>query len=145
MTKLLVALGLSAALSTAAGAASSSRSANQPDLMRRQAIERADSLFDTFDINRDGIISRAEADQVGMKLLELRVTTGKDPAPGIGGHTRRFLERAFAGAESVTRQQFEQAMLAHFDQMDLNHDGVVTAAERERARAQRLPESGLAQ
>jgi hypothetical protein len=31
----------------------------------------------------------------------------------------------------VTEQQFEQAFLAHFDQMDANHDGILTAAERD--------------
>jgi hypothetical protein len=34
----------------------------------------------------------------------------------------------------VTKEQFEGAMLAHFDQMDANHDGILTAAEREGAR-----------
>jgi len=33
-------------------------------------------------------------------------------------------------------------MLAHFDQMDLNHDGVVTADERQQARGQRRQERG---
>jgi len=30
----------------------------------------------------------------------------------------------------VDRRQFEQAMVAHFDQMDSNHDGLLSVAER---------------
>jgi hypothetical protein len=41
----------------------------------------------------------------------------------------------FAGAQSITLQQAETQALAHFDAMDLNHDGKVSAAEREQARA----------
>ncbi|MFL6725557.1 MAG: hypothetical protein ACJ8FS_03455 [Sphingomicrobium sp.] len=67
-------------------------------------------------------------------MLLLRASTGRDVAPGIGGHTLRFLERRFAGLQAVTRQQFEDAFLAHFDQMDVDHDGILTAAEREHAR-----------
>jgi hypothetical protein len=58
-------------------------------------------------------------------------------APGIGGHTARYLEHRFAGARSITREQFQRGMLAHFDQMDLNRDGVLTADEREQVGAAR--------
>jgi len=106
----------------------------QPDLTREQALQRADARFDQFDVNRDGLVTREEASRVGRKLLLLRASTGRDVAPGIGGHTLRFLERRFAGLQAVTRQQFEDAFLAHFDQMDVDHDGILTAAEREHAR-----------
>jgi Ca2+-binding EF-hand superfamily protein len=102
----------------------------QPDLTRQQALVRADALFERFDLDHDGIVTRDEARQVGTKLALQRTATGIDPAPGIGGHTLKFLEQAFAGAPSVTRREFERAMLAHFDAMDVNHDGVLTAAER---------------
>jgi hypothetical protein len=106
-----------------------------PDLTRDEARERADQLFDRFDLNRDGIVTRLEAQHVGRKLLMQRAATGRDSAPGLGGHTLRFLERRFASADAVTRQQFEEAMLAHFDAMDSNHDGILTAAERQQALA----------
>jgi hypothetical protein len=106
----------------------------QPDLTRDQAGDRADQLFDRFDLNQDGFVTREEAQTLGSKLLLLRAATGRDVAPGIGGHTLRFLERRFAGVEAVTKPQFEAAFLAHFDEMDINHDGVLTAGERERAR-----------
>jgi hypothetical protein len=39
-------------------------------------------------------------------------------------------------------QQFEAQQLARFDAMDLNHDGTVTAAERQQARAAMRAQSG---
>jgi Ca2+-binding EF-hand superfamily protein len=114
--------------------AQTAASAPQPDLSREQARERAQQLFETFDLNKDGLVTRAEAQSVGKRLLLKRAATGRDVAPGIGGHTLRFLERAFAGRESVTEPQFEAALLTHFDQMDANHDGVLTAAERQEGR-----------
>lgn len=122
-----------AMLATAAQAMPAITSPVEARLTRAQALERADHLFDTFDANRDGLVTVAEAREVGAQLLLRRAATGRDVAPGIGGHTLRFFEHAFAGVQAVTRPQFEQAMLVHFDQMDSNHDGVLTAAERKAA------------
>jgi Ca2+-binding EF-hand superfamily protein len=105
-----------------------------PDITRLQARQRADSLFEMFDLNHDGLVTEAEAKQVGQQLMMQRASSEKDVAPGIGGHTLKYLKHAFAGAQSVTRQQLEQAMLAHFDQMDIDRDGVLTAVERQQAR-----------
>lgn len=113
------------------------------DISRTQALQRADDLFAMFDVNHDGIMTKEEAQQVGERLLLQRETSGKDSAPGIGGHTLKFLERAFADVESVSRPQFEQAFLRHFDAMDLNHDGVLTEAERDQARGQRADASKI--
>ena len=102
----------------------------QPDLTRNEALERADQLFGRFDLNHDGIVTRDEAERLGRKLMLQRAATGRDPAHGLGGHTVRFLKHRFAGAEAVSREQFEGAMLEHFDEMDVNHDGILTVAER---------------
>jgi hypothetical protein len=48
-----------------------------------------------------------------------------------------MIAQAFGDAQSVTLQQFEAKALARFDAQDLNHDGTVTAAERQQAREQR--------
>jgi hypothetical protein len=48
-----------------------------------------------------------------------------------------MIDRVFANAQSITLQQFEAQSLARFDVQDLNHDGTVSSAEREQARAQR--------
>jgi hypothetical protein len=135
MKKLLGAIAL-IAVATAAPAAAQplDSAAQQPDLTRNQALERAGQLFDRFDLNHDGVVTREEAERLGRKLMLQRAATGRDPAHGLGGHTLRFLKHRFAGVEAVTKEQFEGAMLAHFDQMDANHDGILTAAEREGAR-----------
>jgi hypothetical protein len=43
----------------------------------------------------------------------------------------------FGQGDSVTQAQFEAQALARFDRQDLNHDGTVTADERQQARAAR--------
>ena len=108
--------------------------ASEPNLTRAQALERADQLFERFDLNHDGYVTRQEAELLGGKLLLIRASTGRDEAPGIGGHTLRFLRHRFAGLQAVTKTQFEAAFIAHFDDMDANHDGILTAAERSGAR-----------
>ncbi|WP_114229168.1 MULTISPECIES: hypothetical protein [Sphingomonas] len=102
----------------------------EPDLTRAEALIRADQLFDRFDRNHDGLVTHAEAVAEGHKLVLLRLATGRDSAPGLGGHTLQYLRAKFDGAPFVTRAQFEAAWLAHFDAMDTNHDGILTAAER---------------
>ena len=56
-------------------------------------------------------------------------------ASQFGGHGVRMIDRMFGDAQSITLQQAEAQALAHFDAMDLNHDGTVSAAERKQARA----------
>jgi hypothetical protein len=130
MNRILAAILLSAAVTAPAGV----NAASQPDLTRAEAKARADQIFDRFDLNQDGLVTRQEAELLGRKLLLLRASTGRDVAPGIGGHTLRFLRKRFSGMDAVNKQQFEDAFLAHFDAMDANHDGILTAAERKEAR-----------
>jgi Ca2+-binding EF-hand superfamily protein len=136
--KLLPTLALAATfLSTQAWTTNSIAASVAPNITRQQALERADRLFQELDLNHDGLLTRAEAQQAGARLMALRAATGRDVAPGIGGHTLRFFERTFSASQSVTRPQFERAMLMHFDQMDRDHDGVLTLAERQVGRAER--------
>lgn len=92
----------------------------QQDMTRAQAQQRADAMFQRFDLNHDGVLTRQEAEQAAAQF---------------GGRGERMIERLFAGAQSITLQQAEAQALARFDREDLNHDGVVTAAERQQARA----------
>jgi hypothetical protein len=103
------------------------------DQTRAEAKQRADMLFQMLDANHDGVVTRAEAQQAAAQFEAQR---GGDSGRG-GGRIQRMLERAFANGDSLTLQQFEAQTLARFDAQDLNHDGVVTAAEREQAREQR--------
>ena len=134
MTMLVFVAAVAAAMGASQPAPPAHSFAKQPNLTREQVRERADELFDRFDLNHDGFVTRSEAQMLGTKLMLLRAATGRDQAPGIGGHTLRFLKRRFAGLDAVTKPQFEAAFLAHFDEMDVNHDGILTAAERDKAR-----------
>ncbi len=108
-----------------------------------QALQRADGLFDQFDTDHDGKITWHEAKSVGKQLMAERMALHRDVAPGLGGHTLRYLEQTFANSEFIDRQQFEQAMLAHFDQMDVNHDGILTPAERSEGKPSNPTESDI--
>jgi Ca2+-binding EF-hand superfamily protein len=90
------------------------------DMTRRQAQEMADSMFQRFDLNHDGSVTRAEAEQAGAQF---------------GDRAQKMIDRVFGDAQSLTLQQFEAQSLARFDRDDLNHDGVVTVGERQQARA----------
>jgi len=138
-----VLIALAAAASFAQASAPVPTDATLPaDLTRDQARDRADALFAAFDRNGDGVVTRDEAKSACKKLMLERAATGRDSAPGIGGHTLRFLEKRFASAEAVTKAQFEAALLAHFDEMDTNHDGILTAVERQKARGPTPAEAG---
>src|SRR3954454_21629200 len=91
----------------------------QQDMTRQQAQQFADSAFARLDLNHDGTVTRQEADQAIAEA---------------GGHGH-IIERTFGTAQSLSLTQFEAASLARFDQADANHDGVVTAPERQQARA----------
>ena len=103
---------------------------SEGDISRPEAVARADALFDALDGNHDGCLTLPEAMVAGARLRAQRASTGVDIKPGIGGHTERFLEGRFAGYRRVTKRDFELGMLAHFDRMDTNHDGVLTPDER---------------
>jgi hypothetical protein len=93
------------------------------DQTRAQAQQRADTMFQRFDLNHDGTMTRQEAEQAASQF-------------GAGGRGEKMIERVFRDAQSLSLQQFEAQSLARFDRDDLNHDGTVTAAEREQVRAQ---------
>ena len=95
------------------------------DQTRQQAQQRADAMFQRLDANRDGSLTREEAQMAG-------------PATGRGGgRVERLMGRLFGDAQSVTQAQFQAQALARFDRQDLNRDGVVTTGERQQARAAR--------
>jgi len=104
----------------------------QADQTRQQAQQRADQMFQKLDANRDGTLTKAEADQAAAQM------GGGEGGKGRGGKfAARLVERLFAGAASVSQAQFEAQALQRFDRQDLNHDGTVTGDERQQARAAR--------
>lgn len=93
------------------------------DQTRAQAQRRADMMFQRFDLNHDGSVTRQEAEQAASQF-------------GAGDRAEKMIDRVFGAAQSLTLQQFEGVALARFDRDDLNHDGTVTVAERQQERAQ---------
>jgi hypothetical protein len=120
MKTLLVSIALGATIVSTGAIAQERGGFMQQDMTRAQAQQMADSMFQRFDTNHDGVVTRDEAQQAAAQF---------------GGRGQRMIDRVFGTAQSLTLQQFEAQSLARFDRDDLNHDGVVTAAERQQARA----------
>ena len=105
----------------------------QADTTRQQAQQRADMMFQRLDTNNDGTLTRDEAQKAGQAMSR------------GGARVERLMSRLFGDAQSVTKAQFEAQALARFDRQDLNHDGTVSADERQKGRAMRQqnkPERG---
>jgi len=106
------------------------------DQTRQQAQQRADMMFQRLDANHDGTVTRQEAEQAAAQM-------GQGGEGGRGGRfAARMMDRLFSQGDSVTLVQFQAQALARFDRQDLNHDGTVTADERQQARAARAQQRG---
>lgn len=124
MNKWLVPVALGAVMVSTQALAQERGGLAMRDQTRAEAQQQADAMFQRFDVNRDGVVTRQEAEQAAQNF-------------GFGGErVQRMIDRTFGAAQSLTLQQFEAQALARFDRDDLNHDGVVTAAERQQIRAQ---------
>jgi Ca2+-binding EF-hand superfamily protein len=137
MKKIIFAIAFGAAVLSAPALAQDSGGRGgfmQRDQTRAEAQQRADMMFQMMDANKDGIVTKAEAEQA---LAQFEAARGGDNGGRGGGRMQRMIDQAFATSQSMTLQQFEAQALARFDAMDLNHDGTVTAAERQQLRAQR--------
>ena len=128
MTKcLFIAAAVAAAL---AGQAAAQETPARPpirDLTREAALQRAQAAFQRLDLNGDGTLTHEEAKQAAAQFMARR----------SGVHDSRIsarIDRMFAGASSITLQQYQQDALARFERQDINHDGVVTVAERRQSR-----------
>ncbi|MEO8454031.1 MAG: hypothetical protein ABI454_02630 [Sphingomicrobium sp.] len=134
MKRLLVTVALGATMistqALAQDAGGGRGDGSQRDMTRAQAQQMADSMFQRFDLNHDGAVTRQEAEQARTQM-------------GFGGdRVEKMIARTFGDAQSLTLQQFEAQALTRFDRDDLNHDGTVTAAERQQIRAQLKAERG---
>jgi hypothetical protein len=119
-------------------------------------------MFERLDANHDGQVSREEFAQAhggpGPGGPAMRghggpggpgpmAERGPDGSPGPGGPgMRRFRggpgagmrmgARLFGEAGFITAEQFRARALERFDRADTNHDGTLTAAERQAQRGQ---------
>jgi Ca2+-binding EF-hand superfamily protein len=118
--------------------------------------QRMARMFDRLDANHDGSITREEMAQAhanrggpggpgaeggrrgpggpGMRHRGMR--HGGPGGPGGPGMRGMRGQRMFGEQGFVTREQFRERALARFDRADANHDGTVTAAERQAMRGQ---------
>jgi Ca2+-binding EF-hand superfamily protein len=101
-----------------------------------------DARFDRLDANSDGQLSKSEfasraALAQGREGSELRHGKGHRRGHGMRHMGMRNGAGHGAGADgAVTQAEFAAAALQRFDRMDANHDGSVTAEERQAMRAE---------
>jgi Ca2+-binding EF-hand superfamily protein len=137
MNKSMMALALGAAMISTPVMAQQGgeRGGLMRDQTRPEAQQRADRMFQMLDSNKDGTVTKAEAQAA---LEQFQAARGGDDNGGRGaGRMQRMIDQAFGTSQSLTLQQFEAAALTRFDAQDLDHNGTVTAAERQQLRAQR--------
>jgi Ca2+-binding EF-hand superfamily protein len=110
----------------------------------QRRTEMAGQMFDRMDANHDGNVTRAEFDQARTQMHEGRGEgrgggRGGWHGRGRGGHGGHGMrgehgERMFGEQGFITQEQMRERALARFDRMDANHDGTLTAAERQQSR-----------
>lgn len=96
-------------------------------LTRDQVIAVSASTFDQLDLNHDGFITRAEAEQA-------RAALAKGPDSNGSKKAEEFLDIVFAAGPQIDQKTFVAAAVARFDANDPNHDGVITFAEHDAQR-----------
>jgi len=129
MNKLLVTAALGAVMVAAPAFAQDSGGRAHREQTRQEAQQRADMLFQMLDANKDGVVTKAEADAALAQFVAAR---GGDSR---GGRMQHMIEDAFSSTQSISLQQFEAQALARFDAKDLNHDGTISAGERGQRKA----------
>ena len=87
-------------------------------------------MFARADSNKDGVVTRAEFESTGERLRARM----QHLAAARGGASRLFANADTNRDGRISEAELEQDALAKFDRMDLNHDGTVTAEERQQSR-----------
>jgi Ca2+-binding EF-hand superfamily protein len=110
-------------------------------LREARMAEHRDARFKLMDTNGDGSISRAEFDAAAQGR-HTRMTDGGKDGPRAGGHGRhhrgmemgmgdRMFEKADANKDGkVTLAEATGAAMAHFDAVDADRNGTISAQER---------------
>lgn len=130
----------------AQAAAMAAKRFEQMDVNRDGGHDRADreamharmtaEMFDRADTNKDGTISRDEWTAGAARFAGMQREHG-----GMGMRGRPMMMNHMGmmadadGDRAVSRQEFEARALQHFDRVDANKDGRITADERAQAHA----------
>src|SRR6476659_1597919 len=88
----------------------------QRDQTRAEAQQRADMMFQMLDANKDGTVTKAEADEAAAQFEAAR---GDDDGGRGAGRMQRMIAQAFGSTQSLTLPQFEAQALTRFDAADL--------------------------
>lgn len=92
------------------------------NMTRDEAKQRADMMFQRFDLNHDGVVTRQEVDQ-----LLAQMSSGANP--DRVQRMNRMVDRIFGNAQSITKAQFEAEMLARYDRMHANRGAAPAPAQ----------------
>jgi hypothetical protein len=95
-------------------------------------------MFDRIDANHDGMISREEFAQAHSMGEGAGPEMGPPPGRPEGPDGGRVMGARMLGEQGfITLEQMRARALERFDRADANHDGILTAAERQAARERR--------
>ncbi len=101
--------------------------ADPPPVQRADVQQRAERMFDRCDTNHDGVLTLAEYHAALAAIVKAKGGTPTPKGWAIVDAQFATVDQAHTGR--VTRAQFVDAALAHFDGADINHDGTVTPKE----------------
>jgi Ca2+-binding EF-hand superfamily protein len=101
--------------------------ADPPPVQRAAVEQRATRMFDRCDANHDGVLTLAEYHAALAAIVKAKGGTPTPKGWAIVDAQFATVDQSHSGR--VTRQQFVDAAVAHFDGADLNHDGTVTPKE----------------
>lgn len=160
MISALGALALTSGIALAAGQPHEMGDHPTGDMTRAQAMQMANSHFDRMDVNKDGKLDRADREAMHARMASEmfdRTDANHDGmisrdewnagaakmaqmhgGPGMrGGPMMRHMGMMADadGDRAISRDEFQKRALEHFDRVDANHDGTISAAEREQAHA----------
>jgi len=134
---LKIAAGLLAGIAATAAVAQAPQGGRDGVQTRAEVVQRVQSMFGRLDLNRDGVITRAELGQVSGQQAQSGARDAGARGPGMRGMGGRLFGMADGNGDGqVTLPEATGAALHRFDAADGNRDGVLSSAERQQARGQ---------
>ncbi|HEU4969816.1 hypothetical protein [Sphingomonas sp.] len=156
MISALGALALTSGIALAAGQPHEMGDHPTGDMTRAQVVAMANAHFDRMDLNKDGRLDRADREAMHAKMAADMFdrtdanhdgtisrdewNAGAAKLAAMHGRGRPMMRHMAMmadadGDRAISRDEFQKRALEHFDRADANHDGTISAAEREQAHA----------